>query len=223
MTQWLPKSPVIRDEFSSAKNGTEVFTVLESRTRSLDPKLRGAQLEGSQKILRQACSVLDSGHPELAVLGFRASIESAGYAALTRVRMRHGGYREDLPLTVGGRVRRVEFSEILQGMRDRKLDAKLAEAASIVQLHGNAVAHETSRIDQKSDQVRREFLEKRGSPVSEDDDVILVPLDVLSAQAALEDARTAARILLLISRVMSRAPQSGDDRQKAVPIKKERS
>lgn len=211
MTRRSPKPPAIRDAFTRAKNGADILATLEAKTKPITARLRGAQLDGSLKILHQACTALDAGSPELAVLGFRASIESAGYSALTRVKKRRGGYWEYLPRTVGGRVRKVEFAEILQGMRDRKLDTMLAEGARIVQVHGNAVAHEVSKVDLKADAVGREALERWGPPELEEDNFLLVPLDIPSESAALEDARTAARILLLICRIMSRPPRRRRD------------
>ena len=204
MTNWRPKPVAIQDEFSTARSGAEIAAIVDRRLKSLSDVVMRTPLHGALKVLKQACLAVDSGSDELAVLGCRAAIESTGYTALTRVPLGAKRFSEQPPIDLAGRVRRVEFGEILDGMRSRKLDPKLAEAAGIVQFYGNAVAHYGSRLDVTSGKVWREILSEFGPPKSKEDKYILVPVHTPSHETALEAVRVVSRIVILVARVMSR-------------------
>lgn len=208
MPNWGPKSAAIKDEFSQALRGQDILRVFESKIKKARTKELDTQLAAPRAMLGQCCTALDAGLAELSALGSRAAIESAGYVILTRVPKGRRSFERDPPLDLAGKVRSVDFEEILLGLRTLGLDPKFAEAVGLVQFHGNTVAHEVSRADRTADGIQRELF-KGGTPKRREDRYFFVPVHTPSRQAATEDARTAARLLARTYLAMARRAPKG--------------
>lgn len=209
MSGWGPNHVVVQDEFSVATSGDEIMRMLEAWIAETPGAVNIEPLSGALRLIRHSCRALDSGLSDLAVLGCRAAIESAGYVMLTRRRHGPRGSVRALPLDLAGRVRRVDLAEIIAGLRNVGLEPEVAAAAATVEFHGNAVAHEESRYDRTVDGIQRELFPDGARPKSKKDSYFLVPIHTPTVGAATEDARTAARILAKIFRAMASRPRRG--------------
>ncbi len=97
-------------------------------------------------LLRDAVICYHSNAMFAAVVSCRAAVESAGYVALTSVRVGPGTWGFDWPMNLGGNVRRVELQEVKEGLSTRNiLPQELLERIELIQKHGNFVAHLAAR------------------------------------------------------------------------------
>jgi len=96
----------------------------------------------SMSLLRDVIVAAHAQAMGASMLACRATIESACYTALSSVRIGPGGYRFDWPVDLSGKVRRVEFEEVKDGVASRGiLPPDLLRQVDEVQKHGNFIAH----------------------------------------------------------------------------------
>jgi hypothetical protein len=90
----------------------------------------------------------DSGNHLAASLVCRSAVEATGYLFLTRRATGPNSHVLIWPKTLSGDVRRVQFEEILEALKSRKvLSTDLSTKARIIKEHGNFIAHFASRQD----------------------------------------------------------------------------
>jgi hypothetical protein len=110
----------------------------------------------SFNLFADAVNSLDKVSPNAAALLCRATVESAGYLFLTRVRMpKSTAYKLEFPRDFAGRVRWVSFEEIISGLVARGvIEGELLKVANRIKDDGNFAAHLAARQDSAFD---REF------------------------------------------------------------------
>jgi hypothetical protein len=97
-------------------------------------------------LLRDAIVSYHAAAMFAAEVSCRATVESAGFVALTSVRVGPGTWGFDWPLDLKGDVRWVEFREAKEGLSTRDiLQQGLLERIELIQKHGNFVAHLAAR------------------------------------------------------------------------------
>jgi len=138
-------------------------------------------------LLKDAAIAFDAGAYYSASVGLRAVGESAGYHFLTRRRVKESGYQIYHPLDLAGKVRRVDFREVKEGLVARRvLTSPLLLAWDRIQERGNSMAHLAAR---KVSKVQKWLTAGPTGPLC------LVP----SHEEGLEDLRNACEILVALA------------------------
>jgi hypothetical protein len=184
---------------SSQLRAREVWTGLQAERRKLKAPGWHSLIEDGINLFHQTTRVYDSGCFELAAIGCRASIESGCYHFLTRREVSDAVWLIDHPKKLNGGIRRVDFPEIVDAMRVRRiLSASQLASMKRIKEHGDLIAHFAARMDRVEEAFARKL---RSGKVSPDEKAQgyergLAPLEVL------EDVRDAAVILLALDRAM---------------------
>jgi hypothetical protein len=144
-----PKTAV--ELYESLKDGLKQTYV------ALLPRSTYTPIPQAMPMLLQAIFAFETGLTGASILSLRSAVESAGYLFLTREPAGESGEKRAPPRDLAGEIRRVEFEEILRGLRTRRvLDEALLQAASRIKDDGNLAAHVQAINDRAVDRsVRR--------------------------------------------------------------------
>jgi hypothetical protein len=130
-----------------AKTGGEIWTDFSRKLDGILPKGSEFLLSPVLPLFREALVSFDAGANGVAVLGCRASVESACYLFLTR-RRATSGWRSATPAYLDGGTRKVYSDELIRGAEAlRGLTHDLRIQADRIQSHGNFLSHLASRKD----------------------------------------------------------------------------
>jgi hypothetical protein len=109
-------------------------------------------LEPAIMIFFQATRTYGYGCFDLAALGCRSAVESAGYLFLTTKMHVVGGWASDPPRSLNGEIRRILWQEIVDGLKAQGvLSAKQLRRLQPIKEHGDLIAHYAAKNDRAVD------------------------------------------------------------------------
>jgi len=180
-----------------------VFDAFWEERKTLTSPGVALPFEDAFNLFMQSTRAYDAGAFELASLGCRAALESACYVFLTSYRLMDGGWRGQAPRNLDGTLRRVGFTEILQGIKTSKvLTAMQMRELAAIKDHGDLIAHFSAKNDRRLEAVSKKILARgvMGLEGAVEFEKGLAPLEILS------DLKSGARILLAVAREWNSRP-----------------
>ena len=192
------------------KTGKEVWKKLNN---VLKPRMVDyySILGNAHNLFGEAAQAFDARAIEGASLIIRATMEAACYLFLT-TKPTKKGIREVFPLTLDGKVRQVQFEELIRAIIKTKiLSSKQERAIRRIQKNGNLIAHLASHhatqiraFQKEAKRVNKEVLSKKGLT---DEERMRIEMKVrsilrfwLTQEEVLDDLNDAASILKTLSR-----------------------